>query len=94
MNVNFDKGFATNMGEEISSLPIGTNGANEITVQWNSILHKYEAIFDGTNFYYIPYEQNDLVGEAMKNMFSMVILFSPDDGVNPFFIYGEWRIRI
>ena len=84
MNVNFDKGFATNMGEEISSLPIGTNGANEITVQWNSILHKYEAIFDGTNFYYIPYEQNDLVGEAMKNMFSMVILFSPDDGVNPF----------
>ena len=77
-------GIATNMNEEISSLPIVEGTTNAIETRWNSSYEKYEAVFDGSNFFYIPYSKEDAIGKAMKGMFSMEILFSPDGGVNPF----------
>ena len=85
MDVQFaDKGIATNMNEEISSLPIVEGTTNAIETRWNSSYEKYEAVFDGSNFFYIPYSKEDAIGKAMKGMFSMEILFSPDGGINPF----------
>lgn len=84
MDVQFsDQGGATNMNQTISSLPVVAGTTNAIETRWNSQYEKYEAVFDGSNFFYIPYTQEDAIGKAMKGMFSMEILFSPDGGVNP-----------
>ena len=75
MDVQFaDKGIATNMNEEISSLPVVEGTTNAIETRWNSSYEKYEAVFDGSNFFYIPYSKEDAIGKAMKGMFSMEIL--------------------
>lgn len=85
MDVQFaENGIATNMGETISSLPAVQSEINVITTRWNSQFNKYEAVFDGTNFFYIPYSKEDAIGKAMNGMFSIELLFSPDGGVNPF----------
>ena len=85
MDVQFaDQGIATNMNEVISSLPAVQGVVNAIETRWNALYGKYEAVFDGTNFFYMPYSKDDAVGNAMKGMFSMEVLFSPDGGVNPF----------
>lgn len=79
-----DKGAATNMDKPVSSLPVAEGVTNAIATRWNSQYQKYEAVFDGTNFFYVPYSKTDAIGRAMNAMFSMEILFSPDGGVNPF----------
>lgn len=85
MDVQFaDNGVATNMSNPVSSLPAVQGTTNAMQTRWNTLYGKYEAVFDGTNFYYVPYSKEDAVGNAMKGMFSMEILFSPDGGVNPF----------
>ena len=85
MDIQFaENGIATNMGNPISSLPAVQRTTNAIETRWNTLYGKYEALFDGTNFYYVPYGKNDAVGNAMKGMFSMEILFSPTGGVNQF----------
>lgn len=84
MDVAFsDNGVATNMNKAVASLPAVEGVTNAIETRWNTFYGKYEAIFDGTNFFYIPYSKDDAVGNAMKGMFSMEILFSPNGGVNP-----------
>ncbi len=85
MDVQFaENGVATNMGETVSSLSVVQGETNVIATRWNSQYSRYEAVFDGTNFFYIPYSQEDAIGKAMSGMFSMELLFSPDGGVNPF----------
>lgn len=45
MDVQFaDKGIATNMNEEISSLPVVEGTTNAIETRWNSSYEKYEAV--------------------------------------------------
>lgn len=85
MDVQFaENGVATNMSDTVSSLPIVQGETNAITTRWNNQYDKYEAVFDGSNFFYVPYSQEDAIGKAMNGMFSMELLFSPDGGVNPF----------
>ncbi|GAB6010056.1 LamG-like jellyroll fold domain-containing protein [Dysgonomonas reticulitermitis] len=78
-----ENGVATNMGKPIDSLPV-QSGVNKIETQYNSSYNKYEAKFDGTNFFYIPYSKDDVIGDAIQNDFSMELLFTPDGGINPF----------
>ncbi len=76
-------GVATNNGTAINSLP-ATGSVNAIQTQFNGTYGKYEAIFDGTNFFYIPYTTSDAIGRAIKGAFSMELLFTPNGGLNPF----------
>jgi hypothetical protein len=56
LDVEFaENGIATNMGETINSLPSQQGIVNKIETQYNDTYGKYEAIFDGTNFFFIPY---------------------------------------
>lgn len=85
LDVQFaDSGVATNKGKVLSSLPVVQGTTNAIVTRWNTLYAKYEAVFDGTNIFYVPYTKEDAIGNAMQGMFSMEILFSPDGGVNPF----------
>ena len=84
MDVGFKEGnVATNFDEPIGSLP-SQGSVNTIKTQFNSTYQKYEAIFDMTNFFYIPYTQYDAVGRSIMGVFSMELLFAPDGGINPF----------
>lgn len=78
-----ENGVATNFGELLESLP-ASGSINSIETQYNFAYNKYEAIFDGTNFFYIPYAKNDAIGSAIGGKFSMELLFTPNGGVNPF----------
>lgn len=79
-----EDGTATNMGEAINSLPVQEGVVNKIQTQYNSTYEKYEAVFDGTNFFYVPYTSDDVIGNAIKDKFTMELLFTPVGGKNPF----------
>ncbi len=85
MDVQFaENGVATNQGTPIATLAPEEGVVNAIATRLNSTYNQYEAVFDGTNFFYIPYTKTDAIGSAMGGKFSMEILFSPDGGINPF----------
>lgn len=79
-----ENGVASNQGQTLNSLSPQTNGINAIKTQFNTTYNKYEAIFDGTNFYYIPYSKEDAIGSVIKDRFTMELLFAPKGGINPF----------
>ncbi|MFT4224735.1 LamG-like jellyroll fold domain-containing protein [Dysgonomonas sp.] len=79
-----ENGVATNQGRPLNSLPSRAGSINVIETQFNAVYNKYEAIFDGTNFFYIPYSKEDEIGSVIKDRFTMELLFAPTGGVNPF----------